>query len=152
MIFGVYALGNVEMKKEVLRSRKIKESELFPLSECNKLFQRLCSNDTVVVYSVRGFVSVNIFYIFTSEVLKRGASLKVLNEHYLDVGNGKIWKDSVQAHVSTLIEVEQVGYDRLVQGLRLNKAAAQFVAETIGGCSVNSLSLAFGNNGILHRG
>ena len=108
MIFGVYALGNVEMKKEVLRSRKIKESELFPLSECNKLFQRLCSNDTVVVYSVRDFVSVNIFYIFTSEVLKRGASLKVLNEHYLDVGNGKIWKDSVQAHVSTLIEVEQV--------------------------------------------
>ena len=152
MVFGVYAYGNIEMKREVLRGMKIKETELIHLSEVTKLFQRLSSNDRVVVYSVKDFASVSMFYRFVSEVTKRGASLKFINEHYLDVGNGKVWKDSVQAHINALIGVEQYWYERLSRGLKLNKAASEFLADVVGGCSVSTLSVAFCNDGILHRG
>ena len=152
MVFGVYAYGNIEMKREVLRGMKIKETELIHLSEATKLFQRLSSNDRVVVYSVKDFVSVNMFCRFVSEVLKRGASLKIVNEHYLDIGNGKVWKENVQAHINALCGVEQHCYERLSRGLKLNKAASEFLADVVGGCSVSALSVAFCNDGILRRG
>ena len=152
MLFGVYAYGNVEMKREVLRGRKIKETELIHLSEVNKLFQRLSANDTVIVYTVKDFASVTMFSRFVSEVTKRGVSVKFINEHYLDVGNGKVWKDSVQAHINAMIGVEQYCYERLSRGLKLNKAASEFLADIIGGCSVSALSIAFCNDGILRRG
>lgn len=152
MVFGVYAYGNIEMKREVLRARKIKESEMIHLADAHKLFQRLSKNDTVIVYSVMDFSSVSMFCKFSAEVINKGASLKIVNEHYLDIGNGKVWRDSVQAHINTLVDLEQHCYERLVRGLKLNKASAQFLADIIGGYSVSVLSSAFCNDGILHRG
>lgn len=76
MLFAVYAYGNIEMKREVLRGRKVKETELIHLSEVHKLFQRLSASDTVIVYSVKDFASVTMFSRFVAEVTKRGVSVK----------------------------------------------------------------------------
>ena len=152
MVFGVYAYGNIEMKREVLRGRKIKETELIHLSEVHKLFQRLSANDTVIVYTVKDFASVTMFSRFVAEVTKRGVSVKFINEHYLDVGNGKVWRESVKAHIDAMIGLEQFCYERLSKAFKLNKAASDFLADIVGGCSVSALSGAFCNDGILHRG
>jgi len=152
MVFGVFAYGNIEMKREVLRGRKVKESELIHLSEVHKLFQRLSANDTVIVYTVKDFASVSMFSRFVAEVTKRGVSVKFINEHYLDIGNGKVWRDSVQAHINALIGLEQFCYERLSKAFKFNKAASEFLADIIGGCSVSALSIAFCNDGILRRG
>lgn len=93
-----------------------------------------------------------MFCKFSAEVINKGASLKIVNEHYLDIGNGKAWRDSVKAHIKTLVDLERKCYERLVRGLKLNKASAQFLADIIGGYSVSVLPLAFCNDGILHRG
>lgn len=123
MVFGVYGYGNNEAKKEVFRGMKIRESEMIHLSEASKLFQRLSNKDRVVIYSVRDFASVSTFYRFAMEVHRIGASLKIVNEHYLDIGNGKVWRDSVQAHINALIGVEQLCYERLSKGFKLNKSS-----------------------------
>lgn len=60
---------------------------------------------------------------------ERGVSLKFINEHYLDIGNGNVWRDSVQAHINALIGVEQFCYERLSKGflIRLHQSSWQML-------------------------
>lgn len=85
------------------KSKKISQNNRVPVARLKQLVQVLSAGDVVHVVSVDRFPSVGVFVAFVDAVLKAGAIMKILEQSYLDVGNGKYYRQSVAEHLKVLV-------------------------------------------------
>lgn len=123
-----------------------------PASKVQQLVQMLGSGDVVFVVSVDRFPSVGVFVTFADAVLKTGASMKILEQSYLDVGNGKHYRQSVEEHLKVLVGLESMNVNRLLGSLKLTVTGKDYVARCVTDITVGILAKTYASDGILNRG
>lgn len=117
-----------------------------------QLANTLRAGDVVYVISVDRFPSVNAFVMFAVIVLKTGACMKILEQPYLDIGNGKHYKASVEAHLNVLAGLESANASRLIGALKLTDSGKDYVSRCIKDITIGILAKTYVSDGILHRG
>lgn len=78
--------------------------------------------------------------------------MKILEQPYLDIGNGKHYRPSVEEHLKTLVALESANGNRLLGSLKLNATGKDYVARCITDITVGILAKTYASDGILHRG
>ncbi len=95
MVYGIVSEKDNETTRTVFRSKKIADTDIYPVTKLDLLVPRLKAGDTVICISVDRFLSVSQYVVFSEKVLNAGVSLRIMEQPYLDIGNGKHWRSSV---------------------------------------------------------
>lgn len=114
MVYGIISEKDNQRSLAYFKSKKVSQSNLVTSDSLQQLANIITADDVIHVVSVDRFPSVNIFVTFAGIVLKKGASMKILDQPYLDVGNGKHYKVSVEEHLKVLAGLESVNASRLM--------------------------------------
>lgn len=118
-MYGIVSQKDNQTSLAYFKSKKVSQGNLVRSNCLQQLADVLHSGDTVFVVSVDRFPSVGIFLTFANVVLKAGASMKILEQPYLDIGNGKYYKTSVEKHLQMLAGLETLNVNRLLGTLKL---------------------------------
>lgn len=100
MIYGIISQKDNQTSLAYFKSKKISQGNLATSDRLQQLVNVLSAGDVLYVVSVDRFPSVNAFVTFAGIVLKTGASMKILEQPYLDIGNGKHYKASIEEHLN----------------------------------------------------
>ena len=151
MVYGIVSAKDNQTSLAFFKSKKISQSNLVTADKLQQLVNVLSSGDVIHVVSVDRFPSVNAFVTFAGIVLKTGATMKILEQSYLDIGNGKHYKASVEEHLKVLAELESVNVSRLIGALKLTDAGKEYVIRCVTDISIGILAKTYASDGILHR-
>lgn len=152
MVYGIISAKDNQTSLAYFKSKKISQGNLVTADRLHHLANVLTAGDVVHVVSVNRFSSVNAFVIFAGIVLKTGASMKILDQLYLDIGNGKHYKASVEEHLKVLAGLEGVNINRLASAIKLTDAGKEYVIRCVTDISLGILAKTYASDGILHRG
>ena len=151
MVYGIISAKDNQTSLAFFKSKKVLQSSLVSADRLQQLTNVLSAGDIIHVVSVDRFPSVNAFVTFADIVLKTGASMKILDQPYLDIGNGKHYKASVEEHLKVLAELESVNVSRLIGALKLTDAGKEYVIRCVTDISIGILAKTYASDGILHR-
>ena len=151
MVYGIISAKDNQTSLAFFKSKKVLQSSLVSADRLQQLTNVLSAGDIIHVVSVDRFPSVNAFVTFADIVLKTGASMKILDQPYLDIGNGKHYKASVEEHLKVLAELESVNVSRLIGALKLTDAGKEYVIRCVIDISIGILAKTYASNGIFHR-
>ena len=152
MVYGIISAKDNQTSLAYFKSKKVSQGNLVTVDRLQQLANVLTAGDVIHVVSVDRFPSVNVFVTFAGIVLKTGASMKILDQSYLDIGNGKHYKASIEEHLKVLVAVESANINRLVSALKLNGAGKEYVIRCVTDVTVGILAKTYASDGILHRG
>lgn len=151
MTYGLVNDTGSQTEIAVMKSKKISDGNIGTVSQIPALFSRLNCGDTIWIATVADFPSVSRFAVFADAVLKFGIVLRIVSEPYLEVGNGKHWRASIQNHIDRLVALESANAGRLFSFLELNQAGKDYVARCITDITIGILAKTYASDGILHR-
>lgn len=152
MVYAIVSEKDNQTSLAYFKSKKVLQNCFVHVSRIQQLAQALHMGDVVYVVSVNRFNSVGAFVSFAEMVLRRGASLKILEQSYLDIGNGKHYRQSIRLHLQTLAALESVNGNRLFGTLKLTATERDYVARCVTDITVGILAKTYATDGILHRG
>mgnify|MGYP000943480382 CR=1 FL=1 len=152
MVYGIISAKDNQTSLAYFKSKKVSQGNLVTTDRLQQLANVLTAGDVIHVVSVDRFPSVNAFVIFAGIVLKIGASMKILEQPYLDIGNGKHYKSSIEEHLKVLAGLESANVSRLMGSLKLTDAWKEYVIRCVTDISLGILANTYGSDGILHRG
>ena len=152
MVYGIISAKDNQTSLAYFKSKKVSQGNLVTADRLKQLANILSAGDVVHVISVDRFPSVNAFVTFAGIVLKTGASMKILDQPYLDIGNGKHYKASIEEHLKVLAGLESANVNRLVYALKLNGAGNQLLYQCVTDISLGILAKTYASDGVLHRG
>lgn len=104
------------------KSKKVAEVNILHVSRLDVLSSRFVAGDIIYVISVDRFPSVTRFVAFAEAVLHAGVSLRILEQPYLEVGNGKHFRPTVAEYLNTLVCFERSCVQRLFSSFTFNMA------------------------------
>ena len=152
MVYGIISVKDNNTSLAFFRSKKVSQGNLVTADKLQQLANVITAGDVVHVVSVNRFPSVNVFVTFAGIVLKTGASMKILEQTYLDIGNGRHYKASVEEHLNVLAGVESANVSRLIGALKLTDGGKEYVIRCVTDITIGILAKAYASDGILHRG
>ena len=152
MVYGIISVKDKQTSIAFFKSKKVSQNNLVTADRLKELANILSAGDVVHVVSVDRFLSVNDFVIFAGMVLRSGASMKILEQPYLDIGNGKHYKSSIEEHLNVLARLESANVSRLLGSMQLTDAGREYVIRCVTDISIGILANTYGSDGILHRG
>lgn len=152
MVYGIISQKDNQTSLAYFKSKKVSQGNLVTADRLQQLVNVITAGDVIHVVSVDRFPSVNTFVTFAGIVLKKGASMKILDQPYLDVGNGKHYKTSVEEHLKVLAGLESVNVSRLMASLKLTDAGKEYVIRCVTDITLGILAKTYASDGILHRG
>ena len=152
MVYGIISAKDNQTSLAFFKSKKVSQSSLVTTDKLKQLVNVITAGDVIHVVSVDRFPSVNAFVTFADIVLKTGASMKILDQPYLDIGNGKHYKASVEEYLKELVGLESANVSRLIGALKMTDAGKEYVIRCVTDISIGILAKTYASNGILHRG
>ena len=152
MIYGLVRDLYDQLELNVMRSKRIPMSNLVLVTQPNELLSRISRGDVVWLVTVADFQSVTRFVVLADMLLRSGVQLRIVNEPYLEVGNGRHWRTSVREQVEMLVALEKISADRFFSSFAFNDAGKSYVRSCIADITVGILSKTYSSDGILHRG
>lgn len=135
-----------------LKSKKVPDVNVVHVSRLNVLLARVVAGDIIYVISVNRFPSVSRFLAFADAVLQEGVSLRILEQPYLEVGNGKHFRPAVVENLRVLVYLERSNAQRLISTFSFNASGKEYAADCIADITVGILVKTYSSDGILHRG
>lgn len=152
MVYGIISAKDNQTSLAYFKSKKVSQGNLVTADRLQQVANVLSAGDVIHVVSVDRFPSVNAFVTFAGIVLKTGASMRILEQLYLDIGNGKHYKASIEAHLKVLAGLESANANRLLKSLHLTDAGKEYVIRCVTDISLGMLAKTYASDGILHRG
>lgn len=152
MNYGIISEKDDKTGLAYLKSKKVPEVNVVHVSRLDVLLARVVAGDTIYVISVNRFPSVSRFVAFADAVLQEGVSLRILEQPYLEVGNGKHFRPTVVEHLSVLVYLERSNAQRLISTFSFNASGKDYAADCIADITVGILAKTYSSDGILHRG
>ena len=152
MVYGIISQKDNQTSLAYFKSKKVSQSNLVNADRLQQLANVITAGDVIHVVSVDRFLSVNTFVTFAGIVLKTGASMKILDQPYLDIGNGKHYKTSIEEHLKVLAGLESVDTERLLKALKLTNTGKEYVIRCMTNVTIGILTKTYASDGILHRG
>src|SRR5574344_1350742 len=151
MLYGIISAKDNQTSLSYFKSKKVSQGNLVTADRLKQLVNVLTAGDVVHVVSVDRFPSVNAFVIFAGIVLKTGAAMKILDQPYLDIGNGKHYKASIEEHLKVLVGLESANINRLVFALKLNGDGKEDGIWCVPDVTIGMLAKTYAYDSILHR-
>lgn len=152
MIYGVISDLDNETTRILFREKKIPNTNVVPSQQLGELVKRLRTGDTVYAISINRFYNVWQLFIFGRFCMAHGISLRFSSQPYLDIVNGKHWKNTVIEHIKYISEMELYCKGRLQQAFRMNNAQWDFLFGCIEYMNLEVLAHTFDSDGVLKRG
>ena len=152
MVYGIISAKDNQTSLAYFKSKKVSQGNMVTADRLQQVANVLSAGDVIHVVSVDRFPSVNAFVIFAGIVLKTGASMRILEQPYLDIGNGKHYKASIEAHLQVLAGLESANANRLVTTLKLTDAGKEYVIRCVTDISLGMLAKTYASDGVLRRG
>ncbi len=152
MMYAIISEKDGQTSLAYFKGKKIPQGNYVPVSRLQQLVKVLNVGDVVHVISTDRFPSAGVFMAFADAVLKAGASMKIMEQPYLDIGNGKHYKASVEEHLRVLVRLESANGNRLLGSLKLIATGKDYVARCVTDITVGILAKTYASDGILHRG
>ncbi len=152
MVYGIISAKDNQTSLAFFKSKKVSQRNFVTADKLQQLANVITAGDVIHVVSVDRFQSVNAFVTFAGIVLKTDASMKILEQPYLDIGNGKHYKASVEEYLKELVGLESVNVSRLIGALKLTDAGKEYVIRCVTDISIGILAKTYASDGILHRG
>jgi len=151
MVYGIISAKDNQTSLAYFKSKKVSPGNLVTVDRLQQLANVLTAGDVVHVVSVDRFPNVNTFVTFAGIVLKTGASMKMLEEPYLDIGNGKHYKSSIEEHLKVLAGLESVNVNRLLKSMQFTDAGKEYVIRCLTDVTIGILAKTYASDGVLHR-
>lgn len=152
MMYAIISEKDAQTSLAYFKGKKIPQGNYVPVSRLQHLVKTLNAGDVVHVISTDRFSSAGVFMAFADAVLKAGASMKIMEQPYLDIGNGKHYKASVEEHLRVLVRLESANINRLVSTFKLNTARNQYVYRCVTDITAGILAKTYASDEIMHRG
>lgn len=152
MMYGLVSEISNETEMTVMRSKKIQRCNIIAMDQMAELLVRVKTGDCIWMITVGIFPSVIRFVSFADTVLQKGGSLRIIDEQYLEVGNGRHFKPTVKEHLNKLMELEHESAFAFRSSLQLTDKGRIYVDKCVAHITVGILSTTYASGGILHRG
>lgn len=152
MVYGIISQKDNKTSIAFFKSKKVSASNMVTADRLKQLGNVITAGDVIHVVSVDRFLSVSAFVAFAGMVLRSGASMKILEQPYLDIGNGKHYKSNIEEHLNVLARLESANVNRLLGSMQLTDAGREYVIRCVTDISLGILANTYGSDGILHRG
>ena len=152
MKYGIYSEMDNETTRAIFKNKRIPEKNMFHINNLSELLRRVGNNDTVVVISITRFRSILQFGRFARYCRENGVALNAIEEPYLDIGNGRVWKNSVENQLINVAEVEIQLKRHLGNAMRLNNPQWQVIHRGIEMQNLAMVSKIYSADGVMKRG
>lgn len=129
MVYGIISKRDNDITRTVFRSKKIADTDIYPVTKLDVLVSRFNSGDIIICIGVDRFLSVSQYAVFSERVLNAGVSLRIMEQPYLDIDNGKHWRSSVVAHLHSLVYAENAMVNRLYSVMELTDKGKYYVGK-----------------------
>jgi hypothetical protein len=152
MVYGLISGLDNETTVAVFNSKGITEENVFSCCLLGELIQRLKKGDTVYSISINRFETVSQLLVFGKICMGRGISLHFICQPYLDLGNGKQWKNSIVAQMQCAVNAERCAKGRMAQGFKMSKEQWEYVFRCFEIMNLEILAKIYSGDGIMKRG
>lgn len=152
MIYGIISNLDDATTSAYFRNKKVTEERIFHTNQLSTLLSVLRSGDVVHVVHINRFATVSQFLVFGRFCMSNGVSLHVLAQPYLDLGNGRQWREAVIRQMMRMVEVERQAKAHMVRGFKMGNEQWDYVYNCFERMNIESLAGIFDADGILKRG
>ena len=152
MDYGLISALDDETTKYVFRGKKITEKQVIPNYKIGEAMEHLQKGDAVYAISVNRFNSVSHLLAIGRLCMQKGVSLRFIAQPYLDITDGKYWRDTVLWQMEKMNSIEGAAKRRLQQCMRMNNEGWETVFRCIEIMNLEILAHTFSPDGILKRG
>lgn len=152
MTYGIVSNLDNEVTVTAFRGKKIAKNRIVGIQDLKKLAAILTEGDTIYVVSVNRFMSVTQVLAFGSFCFEKGVSLRFFSQPYLDLSDGKHWKNSVLAQMQKMVSVEEGAKHRLMQCFRMEREQWACLFRCLEIMNLEVLAHMFSQDGVLRRG
>lgn len=152
MHYGMVSALDDETTKYVFRGKKITENQMIPNYQIGEVVNHLHKGDVVYAISVNRFNSVSHLLAIGRLCRQKGVSLRFIGQPYLDLADGKCWRDAVLWQMEKMKSIEITAKGRLQQCMRMNNEGWAAVFRCIEIMNLEILAHTFSTDGILKRG
>lgn len=152
MNYGLISALDDETTKYVFRGKKITGDCIIPNYRIAETVKNLRKGDTVYVISVNRFYSVSQLMVIGRICMQNGVSLRFIAQPYLDITDGKHWRDSILWQMEKMKSIEVSAKGRLQQCMQMTKEGWETVYRCIEIMNLEILAHTFSPDGILKRG
>lgn len=152
MVYGIVSDLDNKTTLVVFRGKKIPEGNIVGSYQLGELIKHLKTGDAVYAISIDRFESVSRLLIFAKFCMDNGISVHFIGQPYLDISNGKHWRDSVIWQMERAKAFEMCCKGRLQQGFRMDNTQWDFLFRCIERMNLDILAHTFNPDGILKRG
>lgn len=152
MNYGMISAMDDETTKYVFRGKHIKENQIVPNYKIAGIVQQLQKGDVMYVISVNRFNSVSQLLTIGRLCMEKGVALRFIAQPYLDIGNGKYWRDAVLWQMESMKSIELMAKGSLQKCMQMNHEGWETVFRCIEILNLEILAHTFSPDGILKRG
>ena len=154
MVYGlIHGAKDGSEVRALYRGKKIREeNQLVSMEVIARFPYALKAGDVVYCVNVDYFASIAYLHDFCSKAVQRGAAVHFLAQPYLDVGNGKHWKNTVQQDTCCRMRLEREWIAYLFSRIALHDQGKRFVASCISAMNIQMVAKTYSSDGILKRG
>lgn len=151
MVYGIISGVDDATTRAFFRNKKVAEDKVFYACQMSALLQVLRAGDVVYVVDVNRFLTVAQFIGFGRFCMSNGVSIHVLAQPYLDLGNGKQWKPSVENLMVRMVEVERMAKARMTSTFKMTNEQWDYVFRCFEVMNIDILAGIYNADGIMKR-
>lgn len=151
MVYGYVSNLDNDTTKSIFRGKRIAENNIVPNYRLGDFVKCLQKGDVVYVMNVNRFDSVTQLLAFGRFCIGKGVSLRIIAQPYLDLTDGKVWKDSVFWQMEKMREVEMYAKSHIQKAFRMSNEQWEYLYRTIEVMNLEVLAHTFSPDGILKR-
>ena len=151
MVYGFISRQDNELTELKFRGKRISQENVVANYEFGRFMQCLQRGDVVYVMSVNRFSSIRQLLVFGRFCKANGVTLHVIEQPYLDLTDGKHWKDSTVWQMERMIAIEDYAKGYLQKNFRMSNELWDRLYQTLEIMSLEILAHTYSPDGILKR-
>lgn len=151
MVYGFISRQDNEVTELKFRGKRIPAENVVANYEFGRFVQCLQRGDVVYVMSINRFFSVRQLLAFGRFCKANGVTLRIIEQPYLDLVDGKHWKDSTVWQMERMIAIEEYAKGYLQKNFRMSNERWDMLYQTLEIMNLEILAHTYSPDGILKR-
>lgn len=146
-----YGIITMDQDREIFSAHKIEGKNMYIINYIHSLLQKVSQGDTIMIRDVEIFGSVQQFYVFVLQLSNGGVALKILDQPYLNFGNGRQWKENTKNFVTSLMNIEKSYFGIIQKDFPFDERVRNLMTYRISRLMLNVLGMTFWKDGIMKK-
>lgn len=152
MYYGVISDAMTQTELTVMKAKKISVKNIYCVSKCGLLEERLEIGDKVTIVGIEIFDSILQFVSFAKMIATYGANLQIIEQPYLQLRNGKYWKSAIVKDVDYRMALESRMLNATThKGINMDRNTKIILANNFAKLNLHIMAKTYSADGILKR-